>query len=144
MSPAALIFSESQRAALQAMMIRTELIMRRMQQRELGAKLGWAVAYTYQVITGRSTCPRSRRKLEAYLRIPVWCPREEWAERLARIDFFGGIDIATLSVPKLVALCDARGLLGNRRTHLPRDYFLNLLEIHFAEKHQTPPPALRA
>jgi hypothetical protein len=110
--------------------IRIALMQRGMDVRQLAEAIGSGYANTAMAIAGANTSPRTRRRIENFLRQSLWCSAADFAERLALIDYFGA-DVEVLCIPELRELCLKYALLGPRTTNLPRGYFLDQLMIHY-------------
>ena len=109
-----------------------ELCRRGLGTRDLAEAQGVSASYIDAVIKGTFTTERVRRRIEAFLRTPVWTSPEEFAARVPRIEFFGD-DIEALTKAELVKLCAKHGLLDRRRTGLLRRDVLARLARHFEE-----------
>ena len=97
---------------------------------ELAAALGCSPHFITKVVNGWSGSRRARRRIEAFLRTPVWTGPAEFAGRVPQIEFFGD-DIEALTKAELLKLCGKHDLLGRRRTGLLREDLRVRLANHF-------------
>lgn len=114
------------------------LLTRQLTTFEVAERIGRAYTTTVQTINGANTCPRTRRKIENFLRQPFWSCATDFAERLDVLDFYG-VDLEVLTMLELREQCLQHGLLGTRTTNMPRGYFLDLLMIHYHGARAVPP-----
>lgn len=97
--------------------------------KDLAKETGYSPHFCTMVVNGWSASPRARRKIEAYLRTPIWSSPAGFNERLASIDYFC-CDVETLSCPALIELCQRHNLMSGEGSRPLRSKLIQKLLNH--------------
>lgn len=105
--------------------------------REMASALGYHPHFVTLIVNNWATNQRPRRRIEAFLLIPIWSRSAEFVARIPRIKFFGA-DPEALTNGELVELCARHGLLSRRKTGLSRADLLKRIDACFKSLNPSP------